>query len=243
VTRSSRRRPLAVLAVSCVALASSAVEPRSVAGYVPPPLAYQFTGPSALGTPTITQTGGSTEVPPSFANDSTPLTSTDTPDGFSVTGSLNFFNGTATSVEVQFTASRPVTLYGFPVTVSSYLNGDFSAMPSDPTLDVFSARTSLATASATASVSNLAIPFVDQGTLTAQDGPVFSAPFAPTGSFDLTQAVDIKISNLDPFEEVFITLPTTSAIQVAAVPEPAGVVLLGVGGLALGAAWLRRRGG
>jgi hypothetical protein len=238
------RRLPAMLALACWIVAATGHG--AVAGYVNIAPPYVFTGPSVLSTPTIVSTSGPVDRNPFFVNGSPALTSTDMANGYSVTGSLDFAAGTATSVEITYTVTRPVTVDSPAVTISSYLNGEFkisaAELPSTPVLDLFSTRTALAGTSVTASASNLVIP--NGGTtLTAENGPVASAVFPAAGAFELVQTVDIRISGLTGSEEIGIQLPTTSTISATAVPEPTGLMLFSVGGAAVAAAVLRRRRG
>jgi hypothetical protein len=211
-----------------------------------------FTGTTTLNPATATSTiGGITSSDVTFPETDTP-TATDLADGFAISGRFDFLNGAGTSAELQFTATRPVTLTAIGLYTSSTIDGQFGIFSTDTgeissnsmvnalaaNLDSFSETTYLETtggtpaavlsSTATASDSNETIPVTPSFPTSAEHslvGPVVNGPFIAPGDYLLVQAVDIKISGLLPGETVDIGLPTTSTIDTS-VPEPASAGLM-----------------
>ena len=227
-----------------------------------------FTSGPAVAT--TVESGTSPVVAPSLLfPELDPPAITNLSNGFDVHGRFDFLNGTGTSVELTYTVTRLFTLNGSAVTTSA-LDGNFGIESSDIPLPIGGGSPAAAHLDGFRVTTEVLPPIVPAivalppGTSFASDfnetipltlfnfptnsyhsgvGPVTSlTSFTDDGSTRrLIQTVDISISGLIPGEAVDIALPTTSTIGPAAVPEPAGLVLFGIGGLALGARIVLRR--
>jgi hypothetical protein len=190
-----------------------------------------------------------------FPETDTP-TATATSDGFTISGRFDFLNGAGTSAEVQFTATRPVTITGGFLYTSSSIDGLFGIFSTDEgsisststtaavtgNLDSFTGTTSLETTDTTpvivpgttiaAQNGGMTIPITPSFPTSAVEstaGPNVAGTPIESGNYLLVQTVDMQFSDLLAGETIDIGLPTTSTIDQTPVPEPTSAALIAAG--------------
>ncbi len=216
------------------------------------PFEAQATIPIVLYRPTVT---GGTFVDPNVTNEATHVTFPMDRLSFSVGGDFRVLAGSgSSSVDVSiYTAVLTPDIRG-SFNLNTSIDGVFAysstaAPGTAPTITRFSAASDL-----------LTIPGSVAVTLPGSPIPLSTAPNFPTGGLELSgsansvvtipegyvyqdyleQTATITFDNVTAGETLQIQLPVSASLTP--VPEPASLVLLGLGVLlTTGAAWLRKR--